>query len=887
MELTIDQALQQGIEAHKVGQVQEADRLYTAILKAQPKHPDANHNMGVLAVGVDKVQEALPFFKTALEANPNTAQFWLSYIDALIKLEKIAEAKAVLDQAKSKGAKGDGFNKLEQKLTEKPAAITTSKHEDPPQDQLQPLLNLYSQGQLQQALEEASQLLKQFPTSLTLYNIQGAANVGLDQFDVAVEAFKKLIEIKPDYAWAHNNLGFSLQKTDRLEEAIEAYKKGIEIEQNSYEACYNMGNALKDLGRLEEAIVAYNRALSIKPGCAEAYNNLGTALQEQGKLEEAISAYNKALTIRPDYADTCMNMGNVLSQQGKMKEAMEAYNKAIEIEPGNPRVYFNIGNTFNHQHKQVEAIEAYKRAISIKPDYADAYYNLSIILTKIKFTKPNTGIQKLIGSLLDNKNYVRPIDISAASISLLKFEPVIEKLLLIHSPNQLKKSLKVTITEISRISLLLKLMSVCPLPDLKLERGLTYIRSALLFYIAKFRSSPNTLIFQSALALQCFTNEYIYEQSIGENKAIKVLEASVKKMLLNGSQPNPQSLLCLASYKALHEYEWCDLLKVNAEIEDVYTRQVTEPKKEVCLKSDILTAEEVTNEVSSRVKEQYEINPYPRWVDLALPLAPIKISKLAEDIKLMLFDDNISEIDAPHILIAGCGTGQHSIGTAARFKGSEVLAIDLSLSSLAYAKRKTNELGVKNIKYMQADILNLSNHDRKFDIVESVGVLHHMKDPMAGWKILADCLKMGGLMKIGLYSKIARQHILAVRKEITLSNIELNNAAMKSFRSNVLNSVKESDRRVTSWADFYSMSEFRDLIFHVQEHQFTLPQIKDCISNLGLKFCGFESVTITQNFRLTNTDPDDLYDLDKWNAHEHDNPHTFQSMYQFWCQKLV
>ena len=117
-ELTIDQALQQGVEAHKAGQAQEADRLYTAILKAQPKHPDANHNMGLLAVGVGKVETALPFFKTALEANPKVAQFWLSYIDALIKLGKLADGKAVLDQAKSKGAKGDGFNKLEQRLQE-------------------------------------------------------------------------------------------------------------------------------------------------------------------------------------------------------------------------------------------------------------------------------------------------------------------------------------------------------------------------------------------------------------------------------------------------------------------------------------------------------------------------------------------------------------------------------------------------------------------------------------------------------------------------------------------------------------------------------------------------------------------------------------------------
>ena len=111
-ELTIDQALQQAIESHRAGQVQEADRLYTAILKAQPKHPDANHNMGVLAVSVGKVEQALPFFKTALEANPAKAQFWLSYIDALIKLGELAKAKAILDQAKSKGAKGDGFDKL-------------------------------------------------------------------------------------------------------------------------------------------------------------------------------------------------------------------------------------------------------------------------------------------------------------------------------------------------------------------------------------------------------------------------------------------------------------------------------------------------------------------------------------------------------------------------------------------------------------------------------------------------------------------------------------------------------------------------------------------------------------------------------------------------------
>ena len=163
MELTLEQALQKGIEAHKAGQVQEADQYYTAILKAQPKHADANHNMGVLAVGVGKVTEALPFFKTALEANPSTAQYWLSYIDALIKLDRLDAAKAVLEQAKSKGANGDGFDQLEKKLNH---SETTKEHlsktGDPPEDQLQALMSLYNQRKLQQVLLKTQELVKQY-----------------------------------------------------------------------------------------------------------------------------------------------------------------------------------------------------------------------------------------------------------------------------------------------------------------------------------------------------------------------------------------------------------------------------------------------------------------------------------------------------------------------------------------------------------------------------------------------------------------------------------------------------------------------------------------------------------------------------------------------------
>ena len=291
--------------------------------------------------------------------------------------------------------------------------------------------------------------------------------------------------------------------------------------------------------------------------------------------------------------------------------------------------------------------------------------------------------------------------------------------------------------------------------------------------------------------------------------------------------------------------------------------------------------------MSTKVREQYEESPYPRWINLGLSLKPAPISFIASEIKLKLFNPEINKVEAPNILIAGCGTGQHSIETAARFKNSKVLAVDLSLSSLAYAKRKTEELAVENIKYMQADILNLGKLNRQFDIIASSGVLHHMDDPVVGWKVLTGCLKQGGLMKISLYSESARQHIAKIREEIAQSGIGSNDVEMKSFRSRIIKSDQQNHKQILNSSDFYSMSTLRDLLFHVQEHRFTIPQLKRCLKELGLKFCGFEGASVVQKFKLLNIGSDDPYDLDKWQIYEEANPRTFVGMYQFWCQKAA
>ena len=190
MKLTIEQALQKGISAHQAGRVEEADRYYTSILQVQPEHPDANHNLGVLAVGVGKPEQALPLLKKALEANPQVEQFWLSYIDALNKSGQTTNALGVLKQGRDAGLKGERVDLLETQLKAGQAA-SGSIH--PTQNQLDGLIALYNQGRLEDVLVQGDILANQFPKNAVIQNILGAAYSGLGRSEEAIARYNKAI----------------------------------------------------------------------------------------------------------------------------------------------------------------------------------------------------------------------------------------------------------------------------------------------------------------------------------------------------------------------------------------------------------------------------------------------------------------------------------------------------------------------------------------------------------------------------------------------------------------------------------------------------------------------------------------------------------------------
>jgi SAM-dependent methyltransferase len=315
-------------------------------------------------------------------------------------------------------------------------------------------------------------------------------------------------------------------------------------------------------------------------------------------------------------------------------------------------------------------------------------------------------------------------------------------------------------------------------------------------------------------------------------------------------------------------------------------RLVEEPLLEKVISRNIATLGQISDNVSNKVREQYEENPYPRWVKALLYTKVKSIAEVCNETGLQLFSKNIKDTTSPKILIARCGTGQHSIETASFFSHCHVTAVDLSLSSLAYAKRKTTENKFMNIDYFQADIMNLNYLEKEFDIIESVGVLHHMSDPIAGWRVLTNLLKTGGLMKIGLYSELARQHIIRARNEIKLLGVGTTAAEMREFRRSIIYSTEESHHELTNSGDFFSLSAFRDLVFNVQEHRFTLPQIACCLKEMGLGFCGFDNKKIILNFIAFHGKKVDKYDLKLWEQYEEHTPHAFSGMYQFWCQKI-
>jgi len=400
MELKVEQALQQAIEAHKAGKLQDAEALYRAILQAQAKHPDANHNLGVLAVSLNKSELALPLFETALEANPNQGQFWLSYVDALIKEKQLDNARSVLEQGKKRGLAGERVDALEAQLasievvdkfesiiktnssfTQQRKKVSAKKEKkknltlnqtnsnqarSPSQVQLDVLLEHYQKGQFDLAENLAKTITQKYPDHQFGWKVIGAVFKQTGRLQESLIANQRAVAISPNDAQAHYNLSNTLKELGRLEDAEASYNKAIAIKPDLAEAHYNLGATLQELGRLEEAEASYRKAIALKPDLAQAHNNLGLTLKELGRLEDAAASYKNAIAIKPDYAEAHSNLGAVQQVLGRLEEADASYSKAISLKPDDEAAQYNLGIWYCDQGRYKQAAELFLKSKSFK-----------------------------------------------------------------------------------------------------------------------------------------------------------------------------------------------------------------------------------------------------------------------------------------------------------------------------------------------------------------------------------------------------------------------------------------------------------------------------------------------------------------------------------------
>jgi SAM-dependent methyltransferase/tetratricopeptide (TPR) repeat protein len=418
-----------------------------------------------------------------------------------------------------------------------------------------------------------------------------------------------------------------------------------------------------------------------------------------------------------------------------------------------------------------------------------------------------------------------------------------------------------------------------------LELFLTALRRVLLGRVvadgaesAKLSDSVVNLL--CSLAQQCFLNEYVFAQAASETQHAQQCRDVLLQRLADGGKAPPHLVAAVAAYIPLHSLpaaksllaaEWPDC------VIDLLRLQVSEPLEEAEDRAAIPILTTIANRTSLEVMRQYEESPYPRWS--MNPLAALSRNSATE----AAADAGGASKLREEILIAGCGTGEHPFDVAQKSPHARILAVDLSLVSLAYARRKTREEGLNNIKYAQADILNLPTINRRFDRIEAVGVLHHLADPEAGWRALLALLAPAGTMRIGLYSASARRSIVEARARVAEHRYPATAEGVRALRQTI---IRERDqprwKLLVQSVDFYSSSGCRDMFFNVMEHRLTIPQIQAFLKQNGLFFLGFElDRTVIEKFKSQYAQTGALTNLDDWHAFETVNPQTFLNMYVF------
>jgi 2-polyprenyl-3-methyl-5-hydroxy-6-metoxy-1,4-benzoquinol methylase len=655
---------------------------------------------------------------------------------------------------------------------------------------------------------------------------------------------------------------------------------------------------------LETALYNVKQALDINPSGIRGLNLLARIELFAGNPHKAQLIIDRALIAKPNSPTVLYSAGHVALALGKLTLAEKHFNASLKISKVATRSASSLAYTYLEQGKYVEAFQLYQELI------------------KTHENDPHIRNKLFESASHINADYYSK-ELEANVLRYLNFENVDHSLLrnlittLLHHKFQINEaSTPLEFEQIANDPLFLSSLKRFYFCDALLERLMISLRQTLLFNTAHDMTIPSThLALAHDMAVQAQLNEYVWPITQNEQDIITGLETLLVQVTestqwqLDDIAP---AILILAQYKDLSKTSLASVLVCkavkrvlktsylndivdyainnrNQEIERAknlpYWSHIHSSNNESDNKSDNDIPRQ--NSVSFKVRAQYEENPYPRWKDIGFNTAGSYQQALLK---------NFPELNLSHwqgkkklnVLVAGCGTGRQAIRLASYFHDLNIIAIDLSDRSLAYAKQQANKYNVENIQFIQADILEFSDFPMLFDVIECSGVLHHMEDPEQGLQSLQKLLSPTGVMKIALYSETARKQVITFRKLMVQnkqrSGQDLDQRLLR--QALLMNQIPGDWDDIINANDFFSMSNCRDLIFHEQEHQFTPTKISNLLANNQLDFIGMLATTRAhQAFENTIGKLNGHNTLENWDKVEQKQQDIFSGMYQFYCRK--
>lgn len=642
------------------------------------------------------------------------------------------------------------------------------------------------------------------------------------------------------------------------------------------------------------------------------YLQYSYSLFSQQAYEQAIQCLYQGIKLHPSKAELLFQLGFFFQFLQQHSRAQELYHKVLKLRPNEDKTHFHLGLSYWNDGKTLLAYHSFKQAIKLNPR-AQYYYNLAQLMAQE--SKPSDvcniyldGLAKwpedrpLLQGLFE---YLRGMDLASLDWetllnhglekSLLKAYEwrCTEDLILARVSQQvllkqpiIQAFMQMTLKEQIFVGPFLRELGEMPLfqyylsqnynIDWELESALIVLRRFFLKEINQLELLQQATLLLNSLIKQCWNNEYVWRENEAETQLLEQLDREFEDWNESECSISQEYKLGIyALYRSVdkfsrfHTHSFQELTSLNEVIENYC--QWVEFKSQIPRKTTI-------HDSSQEVQEQYEVHPYPRWFFLPERNSPLIKDALQE----LLPGGGVDDWEEPdELLVAGCGTGRHALMMAYQFSHLKVFAFDLSSASLAYALQQKQRLNLDNIQFEQADVLQFAEQKKQYSLIECSGVLHHLKDPLEGWGILKNCLTPGGLMKVSLYSQIARRDIYELQAEFSQAEASLKTIQQARVK------LKNRQHRCCFYYDFFTTSGCRDFLFHVRDEvPFNALKIKLALSQLKLEFLGFEMTSQVKQL-YQNTFPEDLRmtNLDNWHLLEQKHSWIFIGMYQIWCKK--